>query len=332
MPQLEINNIIENTPLPLVSVILPTRNRADLIVRSIDSVIKQTYTNWELIIWDDGSTDNTKEIIDSYKDPRIRYFYDSNHGAHYARNQAMVISQGKYIAFLDSDDAWMEDKLLVQIKFMLANPDLDLVFTNFINIGIATNETGDGFDQCKNAMTILEKEKVGEDLYIIKKGFLKGLTVDNFIATDTVIIRREVIVSYGYFHTDLRSSEDFELWWRLGLADVYMGYTRKTLLIRYKYSGSLSSPSINSLSNRVAALDICLQETIQNDRNDLISCLNKLYRNAWQNFISYYGNIGDRNGIFVALFKALKYGIRLGTIRLLIIALLTTIFSRVKDE
>lgn len=103
----------------LVSIIMPSYNTARFIGSSINSVLAQTYTNWELIIVDDCSTDNTDEVVHSFKDERIRYFKnEKNSGAAISRNKALREACGKWIAFLDSDDLWHPEKLERQIEFM----------------------------------------------------------------------------------------------------------------------------------------------------------------------------------------------------------------------
>lgn len=104
----------------LVSIIMPSWNTAQFIAESIQSVIDQTYQNWELIIVDDCSTDNTDKIVEPFlKDSRIKYLHnEKNCGAALTRNKAMREARGEWIAFLDSDDLWMPDKLEKQIKFM----------------------------------------------------------------------------------------------------------------------------------------------------------------------------------------------------------------------
>lgn len=106
----------------LVSVIMPSWNTAKFIKESIESVLRQTYKNLELIIVDDCSTDNTDEIVYSFDDPRIRYYHNKrNSGAALTRNKGLREAQGEWIAFLDSDDLWMPNKLEYQIKFMTEN-------------------------------------------------------------------------------------------------------------------------------------------------------------------------------------------------------------------
>lgn len=103
----------------LVSIIMPSWNTGRFIAESIQSVINQTYTNWELLIVDDCSTDNTDEVVAFFNDERIKYFHnEKNSGAALTRNKAIREAQGEWIAFLDSDDLWNPKKLEYQIKFM----------------------------------------------------------------------------------------------------------------------------------------------------------------------------------------------------------------------
>ena len=103
----------------LVSVIMPSYNTASYIEETVRSVLNQTYTNWELIIVDDCSTDNTDEILDKISDDRIRIYKNKkNAGAAVSRNRALREAKGRWIAFLDSDDFWFPDKLEKQLQFM----------------------------------------------------------------------------------------------------------------------------------------------------------------------------------------------------------------------
>lgn len=106
----------------LISIIMPSYNTAAFIADSIKSVLKQTYTNWELIIVDDCSTDNTDEVVSSFDDSRIKFFKnDKNSGAAASRNKALKEASGDYVAFLDSDDLWLPSKLEKQLTFMKNN-------------------------------------------------------------------------------------------------------------------------------------------------------------------------------------------------------------------
>ena len=126
----------------LVSIIMPSYNTGKFIKETINSVIAQTYSNWELIIVDDCSTDNTDEIVKSINDNRIIYLKnETNSGAAISRNKALREAKGRWIAFLDSDDLWKNDKLEKQIKFMKEN-NCYFSYTNYIEIDENDNTNG----------------------------------------------------------------------------------------------------------------------------------------------------------------------------------------------
>lgn len=128
--------------LGLVSIIMPAYNTASYIKETIQSVLDQTYTNWELIIVDDCSSDNTDEVLATIKDERIRYYKnEKNSGAAVSRNKALREAKGQWIAFLDSDDLWMPSKLKKQIDFM-ENNNFAFSYTNYEEIDVDGNETG----------------------------------------------------------------------------------------------------------------------------------------------------------------------------------------------
>ena len=127
--------------ITLISVITPNYNCSRFIAETIESVLAQTYTNWEMIIVDDCSTDNSYEIALNYskKDSRIKvYKNEYNSGAAVSRNKAIEVSQGEYLAFLDSDDLWMPEKLEKQLKFMQEN-NCDFSFTEYEHIDESNN-------------------------------------------------------------------------------------------------------------------------------------------------------------------------------------------------
>ncbi|HZW68470.1 MAG TPA: glycosyltransferase family 2 protein [Pseudogracilibacillus sp.] len=163
---------------PLVSVITPAYNAARFIGEAIESVLQQSYENWEMIIVDDCSTDNTVEIVQAYieKDDRIKlYQLEQNSGSGVARNRAMDEAQGRFIAFLDSDDLWMAEKLTKQIQFMLDNSvafsftkyvrmQEDGTVTNGITAAPATVEYDDLMKHCViGCLTVvLDRSRIGE--------------------------------------------------------------------------------------------------------------------------------------------------------------------------
>lgn len=126
----------------LVSIIMPTYNSSRFIEETIKSVLVQTYVNWEIVIVDNGSTDDTLDRVRNFNDDRIHIFInEKNRGQAYSRNRAIEESKGKYIAFLDSDDIWVKDKLEIQLKFMEDNGS-HACYSNYIEMDESGKETG----------------------------------------------------------------------------------------------------------------------------------------------------------------------------------------------
>lgn len=308
--------------IPMVSIILPTFNRARLLPNAINSVLAQTFENWELIIWDDGSVDDTKKVVGAYQDKRIAYYYEVNRGKPYALNQAIRKALGEFIAFLDDDDQWVPTKLDLQLSVLNENPEVGLIFGNFLNIDQVNHKEGIGFTQNTDGLKQLSFKSISKGCSIIKEGFLKGISKANFIASDTVIIRKEALSIIGPFNETLMNSEDFEFWWRFGLTGYKAAFTEEILLKREKYSGSLSSSSLATIENHLKALDSCARNSVQNDCTDTMRYLNPQYRNAWQNKILIYGQKGEKRMAWKSFMQSLRYGFRPGSARLLLFSIL----------
>lgn len=302
----------------MVSIVLPTHNRAKILPKAIQSVLDQTYQNWELVIWDDGSVDDTEKVVETFQERRIRYFYEVNCGKPYALNQAIARASGEYIAFLDDDDYWTPTKLELQQAFLNDHPEIDLVFGNFLNIDQANHKEGIGFEQNASALSQLSVEMTNEGLLIIKGGFLRGITKANFIAFDTVIIRKEAIKKIGLFNESLLNSEDFEFWWRFGLNGGQAAFTNEIILERNKYLGSLSSGGKQFFEDYIKVLDVCSELAILNKKEYTVKYLKTPYRNAWQNRIVLFGEEGNKIMAWKAFIKSLNYGVRPGSVKLVL--------------
>lgn len=206
----------------LVSVVIPTHNRADLLPRAIDSVLNQTYSNFEIIVVSDGSTDNTEEVVKSYsdKDSRIRFIgYSPARGGNIARNTGIVAAKGEYVAFLDDDDEWMPAKLEKQINVMESDNRIGLVYTG-VNI-IYVNEG-------------LRYSFIGES----KGDLSKEILLDNHIGTtSTVMVRKMILEETGAFDEKLKALQDFELWIRV-CQKCLIGLVPEELINYYNYTGT----------------------------------------------------------------------------------------------
>jgi glycosyltransferase involved in cell wall biosynthesis len=186
---------------PLVSVILPTFNRAGSLLRAIESVLAQTYREFELILVDDGSSDDTPAIAASVKDARVSYIrLAKNQGQSAARNVGISKSKGSLIAFQDSDDTWQSDKLERQVKVLYENPYLAGVYCDLRRVNAA-----------------------GATSFMQAPNLVRGATFDHRpslyqtfgIGIQSCVIRKQALESVGLFHTEMRCFDDLELLLRL---------------------------------------------------------------------------------------------------------------------
>jgi glycosyltransferase involved in cell wall biosynthesis len=184
--------------MPKVSVIIPAYNAAPYTVEAIESVLNQTFKDFEIIVVDDGSTDNTKELLQPYVDDcRINYIYKENGGASSARNMGIRASKGQYIACLDCDDLWLPEKLEICTEFLENNPKIGLVYTRVFFIDSHGNNVGTSGGRCKSGM-IFEK-----------------LIVKNFIMNSTPVVKKECFTKVGLFDESVFHPADWDMWLRI---------------------------------------------------------------------------------------------------------------------
>ena len=184
------------SPAAKVSVIVPAYNSADYTVETVESVLAQTYENFELIVVDDGSTDHTRTAMESFGDA-LTYIYKENGGACSARNLGINRSHGEFVTCLDCDDLWLPDKLQRSVERLEARPDLALVFTSCYLIDKDGNITGK-----TNYKIKLHKPYV-ELLY------------ENYITAPSVVMRRSCLDQVGLFDERIFIPADWDLWLRL---------------------------------------------------------------------------------------------------------------------
>ena len=227
-----LKGIVVANENPLVSVITPTFNRSDFLPESIDSVLAQTYQNFQLIIVDDGSTDSTREVVEPYlTDQRIKYFYQSNQGQSVARNKGISESSGEFICFLDSDNAWLPNKLDRSLLEFSRFPQSDIVYGDGILIDEKSAEIG------KNTM----KRYSGRITHHLLK--------DNFVSMNTTMTRRKCFDELGSFNESDRVAEDYELWLRLARKNFIFFGINKILTFYQVRKNSLSSNHLNKIKN-----------------------------------------------------------------------------------
>ena len=186
--------------MPIVSVIIPTYNRGNLVVEAVTSVLHQTFPNYEIVVVDDGSTDGTAEILSSFvQKGLIRYFYQVNQGLARARNRGIAESKGEIISFLDSDDLFEPELLQTQVEYLNHHPDAGLVNTGFCKFH------KDGIDSEFRDTSWFSG-------WIYPQILTYWLTL---MAIDTVAVPRYVLDDVGYFDEHFKKSEDLDLWRRI---------------------------------------------------------------------------------------------------------------------
>jgi glycosyltransferase involved in cell wall biosynthesis len=195
---------------PLVTVIIPTYNRAVFVTKALESVLNQSFTDYEIIVVDDGSTDTTKEVLAKYED-RIKYVYQDNSGVSSARNTGIMTSRGKWLAFLDSDDEWKQDYLAKQIIQTQQNTtQLCMQSTNcrFTDI----DGSSQAYFSINGAITAFK----GRDYLLISKPFSFVVTHGPWQIGSTIFLR-DAIIDAGLFDTSMTVSEDFDVMARVSL-------------------------------------------------------------------------------------------------------------------
>lgn len=240
-----------------VSVIIPTYNRERLLKRSIESVINQTYRNWELIIVDDCSTDNTKFLVESYmkEESRIRYVcMDKNGGAAKARNYGVTQAKYDLIAFQDSDDEWKENKLQEQME--LLSDKVGLCYCDYLYHG----EDGQKLGVCPS-------EDIAE---ILKSGFmLPQLLVMNMIGTPTMLIKKSCFNAVGGFNEDLKCLEDYEFILRFSKR-YKIAHVNEVLVNAYATPGSVGSNLQHYFNAKLYIYNSFYEDAKENDVLDVL--------------------------------------------------------------
>lgn len=223
-----------------VSIIIPTFNRSYCLAESIRSVLEQSFTNFELIVVDDGSTDNTSEVVRQF--PAVqRIRLEKNKGVSFARNQGMARAGGKWIAFLDSDDLWKKDKLATQMEWIEDNPDQHAVYTDeiWIRNGVRVNPmdkhrkySGDIFRHCLPLC---------------------------IVSPSSVLLRAELLNEVGGFDESMPVCEDYDLWLRIAKRYPFHFIEKKLIVKRGGHEDQLSRKYWGMDRWRVHALEKLLK-------------------------------------------------------------------------
>jgi glycosyltransferase involved in cell wall biosynthesis len=229
----------------LVSVVIPTFNSADYLVQAIQSVLAQTYQDFEIIVVDDASTDHTEEAIRPFAD-RITYLRQERGGPSVARNRAIIQAKGELIAFLDADDLWRPTKLARQFDYLNQHPKACLVYTDF------TRGSCPGSND-ESRLQVFKARDTNTFLALLE---------ENFIATPTVMVRRSALAHSGLFDPKLRGSEDLDLWLRLadpanGQNSGRFGFVNE-ILVDVRQHEARTSRSVEFIHEQIRAARIMM--------------------------------------------------------------------------
>lgn len=224
----------------LITVIVPCYNYGYFIPETLDSIQRQTYENWECIVVDDGSTDNTRDIVYRYisKDNRFKYIYQTNKGLSAARNTGIKNAKGDYLQFLDADDLIEKRKLELQLNYFLQYPDVGIVY-------------GD--------VRYFSSERPGERFYSMSgdnkpwipkisgkgKVILNILIERNIMAVNSALVKKKAIDICGLFDEALKAHEDWDYWLRCALHDfsfAFLELPETNALVRYHLSSMTHNP------------------------------------------------------------------------------------------
>lgn len=213
----------------LVSVVIPAYESATYIHRALDSVFAQTFRDFEVILVNDGSPDSDllEQNLRPY-DGRIRYIRQRNQGPSGGRNTGILQAQGKYVAFLDSDDTWSPEHLANQTALLLKDPSLGLVYSDYILLKGQT-PTGNAFSQQPQSPVVSFESLVVED---------------SCVGTSSAVASRQAMIDAGLFDLRFKRCEDFDLWLRMAFQGVRMAYSREATLYHQVSKSGLSSSRI----------------------------------------------------------------------------------------
>ncbi len=271
---------------PRISVITPTYNRAGFIAEAVQSVLDQSMGDFEHLIVDDGSTDDTRMVLEPFlEDPRVHYFYQDNQGQSVARNKALSCAKGEMVCFLDSDNVWLPGKLESQIRAMEENPDTDVIYGDTIIIDENGNE--------------LSRKNMKRYSGHIAAQMLK----DNCVSMNTTMTRRHCFEEMGGMSGKRRVADDYDLWLRF--SSKYRFLYIPEFFVKYR----VMSDQISSDKRRRFDTNEQIIHDFLKMYPDAVT--NRQAREGLSVFYSrkarYYASAGDRLTAFGSISRAIFY-------------------------
>jgi glycosyltransferase involved in cell wall biosynthesis len=263
--------------MPKISVVIPVYNGAKTIQETIQSVLQQTFTDFEIIAIDDGSQDETVEVVKSIGDPRVQIFSYPNGGLAESRNRGIARARGEFIAFLDADDLWTPDKLEAQLKALEANPKVAVAYswTDYI-------------------------DEHSQFLYSGRHGTFNGdvyaqLLIDNFLENGSnPLIRKQALTEVGGFDSSINTAADWDMWLRLAKHFYFVAVAQPQILYRVS-TRSMSANILNQEAQCLKAIDRAFEQAPESLKSLKQQSLINLYK--YLTFKALEGYPSRKNGM-----------------------------------
>ncbi len=284
---------------PLVSVIIPAYNAESFIAEAIESVIAQSYRYYEIIVVDDGSTDDTRSVLQPYIDQKIiSYCYRTNSGPAVARNVGIQMATGDLIGFLDADDTWLPSKLQEQVAYLLEYEEVAFVSAD-MSLARDREVVADSCF-CHNRYE-----------YIASGLIYENLLRENFIFTPMVLVRKTVLEQVGTFDISLRISEDRDLWLRIA-RDHQVAILDKVLGVRHLHgtntTGNRELYALHQIRMFEKQLSQCPSSSGPDCAAKTTAILREILRRSYCNLGEYYLRENRLMEARVAFNSGMKYG------------------------
>lgn len=290
----------------MVSVVIPTYNREKLLPKALNSVINQTYQNWELIVVDDNSTDNTAALVNSYSknDKRIRYVLsDHKKGPSGTRNCGLLQCSGEYIAFLDSDDEWMNHHLTDSMRVLL-NEDVDVCFALWIEERsgeLVKFDTQDIRDKLDKAVETLHP-RIKDNLIFFSDGFYEFTILESFYCyhINTMVFKKSILNSIGLLDESLFANEDNDFTYR-----VFHDYDF-CLILDYHFIYHQGQDNLYMFMDRSTAdIEMISQDQILIDKLTFNGNLENVMRIKRKKYVKISTKIKDKKACLLAIDKSI---------------------------
>ncbi|MHC4926392.1 MAG: glycosyltransferase family 2 protein [Planctomycetota bacterium] len=220
-----------------ISAVIPAYNAESYIARTIESVLQQTYPAAEIIVVDDGSTDKTAQVVGQFGD-KVRLIQQENAGECGARNTGVRHAAFSWIAFLDADDEWLPQKLQLQVECIRQHPLLVWVSSNYERCLCGTN-------RCKPHMSTQKTKKFFEGKTCISD-FFQAFILDVYGCSDTMLVKKDVLLEAGLFRQGQTRAGDMDMWWRIAFRYPQFGYVHKPLAVYHLGIPGCASVTFNN--------------------------------------------------------------------------------------